>query len=655
MCKQNVVRLFELFSASVLSLIFSLPVMAQSITSPIYAEITPSSFTTIPVGISGFSGNIRAVVTASSGEVKITTMSGLSAPTGYLVGDWAGGGLELGFEGPVDKVGAALASLAFKGGIANLSVSVVPAGEAYNPDTKSFYEYITTTVTWDAAKIAAEGRTLNGLNGYLATITSEAEKDFVINKVGAGTQVWLGGNDKVTEGTWKWVDSIGTPISERGQIFFTHNGISDDNVDLWCSGEPNNAGGGENALQINTNGCWNDLPHNSSSLGYVVEYTSASDVIVGAEATIILATDVMGPEFARHEAELTEIIQADALRSLRGSSASQQLLSRGARDRIMEASRQNSICDEDQRDTSVERRIDCDDNADNVAFNIDGTAQFARGVLSTRGTFYELLGNIEADKQRLFYGDFNLQRDADGDTTASFNAKMAWEQQLNDASLWGYFVGGSFGHSDIGGTFEGSNDKLSIEAGLYGAHNFGQNLYIDGYAAVGLGANDLEMDNGVLVLDSNFTTRSFTTGMALSGVYAEDAFEVRPELSVNYGKTWIGDVGFTGQAYGLTDGTLSLDAGSVELGTITLRPELIIPLDQQTSSQSNTTLSVSPRFVCEGTRQNSVSVDHCGSGAELGLGYSSDDGLGQADIKLVMDNIAGGTRSSWTVSIEQKF
>ena len=41
--------------------------------------------------------------------------------------------------------------------------------------------------------------------------------------------------------------------------------------------------------------------------------------------------------------------------------------------------------------------------------------------------------------------------------------------------------------------------------------------------------------------------------------------------------------------------------------------------------------------------------------AELGLGYSLDDGLGQADIKLMMDNIAGGTRSSWNVSFEQKF
>ena len=376
---------------------------------------------------------------------------------------------------------------------------------------------------------------------------------------------------------------------------------------------------------------------------------------IATSTSTTLNLDAPAVEFARHKAELTEIIQTDALRILRGSSASQQQFSRGARDRIMETSRQNSICDEDQSDTSVERRIDCYDSADNVAFTVDGTAQFARGVLSARGTFYELLGNIEADKQRLFYGDFSLQRDADGDTTASFNAKMAWEQQLNDASLWGYFVGGSFGNSDIGGTFEGSNDKLSIEAGLYGAHNLVQNLYIDGYAAMGLGANDLELDNGVLVLGSNFTTRSFTTGMALSGVYAEDAFELRPELSVNYGKTWISDVGFTGQAYGLTDGTLSLDAGSVELGTIMLRPEFIIPLDQQSPSQSNTTLSVSPRFVCEGTRQNSVSIDHCGSGAEIGLGYSSDDGLGQADIKLMMDNIAGGTRSSWNVSIEQKF
>ena len=405
----------------------------------------------------------------------------------------------------------------------------------------------------------------------------------------------------------------------------------------------------------------------SYSTGYYMQIAAtAFDDAAGnsyagiSDATTLNFTTVSDPntpaiEFARHKAELTEIIQSDALRSLRGSSASQQRLSRDARDRIVEVSRQNSICDEDQSDISVEQRIDCDDSAENVAINVDGSAQLARGVLSTRGTFFELLGDVKAGKQRLFYGDFDLQRDADGDTTASFNAKMAWEQQLNDASLWGYFVGGSFGNSDIGGTFEGSNDKLSLEAGLYGAHNLGQNLYIDGYAAVGLGGNDLELDNGVLVLDSKFTTRSFTTGMALSGVYAEDAFEVRPELAVNYGKTWIGDVGFTGQAYGLTDGTLSLDAGSVELGTITLRPEFIIPLDQRNLSQSNTNLSVSPRFMCEGTRQNGVSVDHCGSGAELGLGYSSDDGLGKADIKLMMDNIAGGTRSSWNVSIEQKF
>ena len=32
----------------------------------------------------------------------------------------------------------------------------------------------------------------------------------------------------------------------------------------------------------------------------------------------------------------------------------------------------------------------------------------------------------------------------------------------------------------------------------------------------------------------------------------------RPELAFSYGKTWIGDVGFTGVAYGLTDNTLSL-------------------------------------------------------------------------------------------------
>jgi hypothetical protein len=47
-----------------------------------------------------------------------------------------------------------------------------------------------------------------------------------------------------------------------------------------------------------------------------------------------------------------------------------------------------------------------------------------------------------------------------------------------------------------------------------------------------------------------------------------------------------------------------------------------------------------------------LAAEHGGSAAELRLGYNSGEGLGQADIKLMMGYIAGGTRCSWNVRIE---
>jgi hypothetical protein len=69
------------------------------------------------------------------------------------------------------------------------------------------------------------------------------------------------------------------------------------------------------------------------------------------------------------------------------------------------------------------------------------------------------------------------------------------------------------------------------------------------------------------------TTRSTALGFALTGVYALEDYELRPELAFNYGKTWIGDVGFTGTAYGVTYNTLSFDAGNASVANLTLRPK----------------------------------------------------------------------------------
>ncbi|KAI1887285.1 hypothetical protein AGOR_G00188670 [Albula goreensis] len=53
--------------------------------------------------------------------------------------------------------------------------------------------------------------------------------------------VWIGLTDRENEGTWKWVD--GTTLT----------------TGYWRSGEPNNAGSGEDCAAMHPEG-WNDLP-----------------------------------------------------------------------------------------------------------------------------------------------------------------------------------------------------------------------------------------------------------------------------------------------------------------------------------------------------------------------------------------------------------
>ena len=365
--------------------------------------------------------------------------------------------------------------------------------------------------------------------------------------------------------------------------------------------------------------------------------------------------------FDEYREEIRQVLVDEAQRSLRSTVSANQNLVRGARQRFMAARLTAQACLDQAAQgnavrPSVEEQacIDIADQSNQVPFDVDGTASFAGGVLSTRGTFGSGNGDASTGTRRLFFGDVDIQRDADGSTTATLNARRAWEQMLSDQTMFGYFAGGSFANSNIAGAFAGSNTKFGVEAGVYAVHQLGEALNLGGFATLGIGQNDLETANDVLALESDYTTKTGTIGASLSGVIVENGLELHPELAFSYGKTWIGDVGFTGTAYGLTDDTLSLDAGSVALGNMTLRTELIVPLDGETVADSNTQFSFSPRLICEYVKTTSSSA-YCGGGAEIGLSSASDDGLSTANIKLIMDRIDNGARSSVQLGLEHNF
>ena len=348
-------------------------------------------------------------------------------------------------------------------------------------------------------------------------------------------------------------------------------------------------------------------------------------------------------EFAAKEDAIRSVITDDAQRSLNNTLASNTRLTRKARGRFLTSRAQM------QSDGAGLA------SRNNIALDVDGIVVATPEQMSTQGVFFAQTGNFEGTKRRLVFGDFDIQRDGDtGSNTATISGKIAWEQMRSEQTMLGYYLGGEVVRSNIRGSFTGTQDKYGVSIGGYFVHALQENLFLDGFASLGAGRNNLEMADDTLDLTSEYTTQTVTLGAAVSGVIEQNGYDILPELSVAYGRTTIGSVGFTGVAYGLTDDTLSLDAGSVSTATIMFRPEFRVSLDGQKPSESLSTLSFAPRMMCERVQVAST-TNNCGFGAELGFTSSTQDGLTSVTAAIVADRIGNSTRSSLQLNLEHKF
>jgi len=252
----------------------------QSVTAP-----EPKSFTinTAAQNASGFSlsgFNSTATLlcaiglpTAPTGTTfYFTTTTGVTAATGYTM---SGNKTRLAFTGTQANINNVLASMKVNtsatAGTIQISVSatVNPTGYFYNPTNGHFYRPISTGANFANAITLSSQQTFKGQTGYLVTITSADEDNFIFNNV-PQSNIWFAADDRVTEG--RWVISAGPEIGTLLRIG-NGGGINQQGVyNNWAPGEPNNWGGNEDAAVTKWNGSqWNDLS-TANVNPYVVEF-----------------------------------------------------------------------------------------------------------------------------------------------------------------------------------------------------------------------------------------------------------------------------------------------------------------------------------------------------------------------------------------------
>ena len=173
------------------------------------------------------------------------------------------------------------------------NTSGTPSGEARgiqfalgtnlaNPENNHFYEFVPSVgAVWENAQADAASRNYFGLQGYLTTVTSAEEQNFVQNTVkGRG---WIGASDINEKGNWQWITG-----PEAGTQFwsgFVDGSPVEGRYNNWLAGEPKDKNGLEDYAHIIGNpiygaaaqGKWNDLdPYvedgNYKPIGYTIEY-----------------------------------------------------------------------------------------------------------------------------------------------------------------------------------------------------------------------------------------------------------------------------------------------------------------------------------------------------------------------------------------------
>ena len=262
---------------------------------------TPLAITDLQIDGTG-NDQINVNLFVASGKLELGSTAGITVDDSTTDNN-------LQISGPRQAINSVLQTLTFTSdtdGSYTIDVRLGGGdGDVYNPANEHVYQVVQApddgdgghAITWEDAKTAAEAMTYGGVSGYLATITSEQEHNFVLARINQSG--WIGANDIASEKTWRWMTGpeAGTQFWYGDQDGSAVNG----QFANWSPNEPNNTNGNEDCAQIwfggspGSLGKWNDLNCEEGNPYYVVEFGAPGvlPVVASTHINVTVTTEII--------------------------------------------------------------------------------------------------------------------------------------------------------------------------------------------------------------------------------------------------------------------------------------------------------------------------------------------------------------------------
>ena len=220
--------------------------------------------------------------------------------------------------------------------------------------------------------------------------------------------------------------------------------------------------------------------------------------------------------------------------------------------------------------------------------------------------------------------------------------------------MLGYYFGADIGKAKVGGAFNGTQNSFGLYLGGYFNRIYNDKLVVSGFASLGQRQHDFDASNNTLAVSSDYRTSIGRVAGSVTGFIERGKVAIWPELAFKVARTNVNSISISGTAYGLTNNNLSLDAGRVDLASISFTPHVKLAGSDDVMPGYRSSFSIGPKVSCEAVRTSSLSKD-CGAGAVLGMKMISNDGATVFEADLEHEEIGSTSRRSVKLSFQHQF